>query len=149
MLCIWPHHLGDRRGRIRDEVEDEPGDHRVIAVARHREGTRVAHLEADARIGDAALRDAEEFGRGIDAHDRERVGDGEDGVGQGAGAAADVDPPTRRGGREPGEECLRKGATPSSYIRLIGIGGSEHVGLEHIGHVGPSAGPPIAQRGRR
>ncbi len=84
------HHLGDRGGRIRYEVEDEPGDHRVVGVARHGEGAGVADLEAGARIGDAALRGTEEFGRGIDAHDFDRVGCVEHGFGQGAGAAADV-----------------------------------------------------------
>src|SRR5215217_2520865 len=46
------HHLGDRGGWIRHEVEDEPSDHRVIGVARHRDGAGVANLETGARIGD-------------------------------------------------------------------------------------------------
>src|SRR5829696_10344336 len=86
------HHLGDGGGRIRYEVEDEPGDYRVVVVAHHREGAGVADLEASARIGDATLRVAEEFGRGIDGDDFDRVGGVENGFGQGAGAAADVYP---------------------------------------------------------
>ena len=106
-------HLGDRESRIGHEVEDEPGDHRVVVVVRHREGTGVADREAGTRIGNIRLSGGKECGRGIDPHYRARVGHFEHGGGEGAGAAADVQPAARRGSREPGEEHLGERAAPS------------------------------------
>src|SRR3954451_18067503 len=59
-------HLGDRGSWIGHEGEDEPGDHRVVVVVRHREGTGIAMGEAGTRIGNVRLSGGEECGRGID-----------------------------------------------------------------------------------
>src|SRR5206468_12131060 len=114
-------HLGDHARGVRHEVQHQPGHRRVVLAVLAAERLRVADLEGDARVGHARAGVREILLGPVDADDRTRRAPRDDGLGEGAGAAADVEPAQVVGQPEPADEITRDEPAPAPDVGLVGV----------------------------